>query len=345
MPPFNDTTPSTLTQAQSKSPPLTKRKLMQPSGPALDHPAAPLLQKYAESGCPANVHDPFPLKALEAAIKRGAHPSARTPEAANALRQETEEKVAQGYARLIPWEKLRKNLPKNIRISPIAAIPHKSRAFRMILDLSYMFTIDGNPWPSVNVASNPHDPPLNAMTQLGQVLPRLVHAIATSPEEQGPWVFLKLDIKDGFWRLMVPTEEEFNFCYVLPRLSDKEPIQLVVPSAIQMGWKYSPPYFCAATETARDVAEDLRSKPSLPPHPMEQVTMSVDDALKLHQLQHPRQWTPQELPARLQQLNHLFEIYVDDFAAALQCTHPAALLHHLPGPPPCHSFNLPPSPR
>jgi hypothetical protein len=127
---------------------------MLPTGPALEHPAAPLLLQYATSGCPANVTDPFPLEALEAAIKRGAHPSARAPKAAAALLKETQEKVGQGYARLIPWEELKQNLPKNIRISPIAAIPHKSRDFRMILDLSYMFTIEGELWPSVNMSSH-----------------------------------------------------------------------------------------------------------------------------------------------------------------------------------------------
>ena len=116
----------------------------------------------------------------------------------------------------------------------------------MILDLSYMFTIDGTPWPSVNDSSTQLEPPItNSMSQLGQVLPRLVHALATSPEENGPWVFMKLDIKDGFWRLVVPEQDEFNFCYVLPQLQPNEPVQIVVPSAIQMGWTLSPHYFSA----------------------------------------------------------------------------------------------------
>ena len=290
--------------------------------------AAPLLQSYARDGCPGNVQDPFPLHALEAAIQRGAHPSAQSPAAAAALRKEVQEKVSQGYARLIPWDQLKLDLPKNIRISPIAAIPHKSRDFRMILDLSYMFTIDGTPWPSVNQSSSPQDPPLQSMTQLGQVLPRLVHAIATSPQDQGPWVFIKLDIKDGFWRLMVPEKEEFNFCYVLPQQEPSEPIQIVVPSSLQMGWTFSPPYFCAATETARDVAASLVTQPSLPPHPLETITMSAEDDLRLHQLQNPCQWNDADLPERLLQLNSLLEVYVDDFAGAIQCTHPPALLHH-----------------
>ena len=326
--PFRESAPSDLTPTQSKSSPPKRRKLMLPTGPALDHPAAPLLQTYAREGCPANVQEPFSLQELEAAIARGAHPSACEPEAAKALLAETKDKVAKGYARLIPWDDLKKSLPSNIRISPIAAIPHKSRAYRMILDLSYMFNIDGTLWPSVNMASNPQDPPLNAMTQLGQVIPRLVHAIATSPEDQGPWVFIKLDIKDGFWRMMVPEADEFNFCYVMPRQFPTEPIQLVVPSALQMGWTYSPPYFCAATETARDVAEALSNKPALPPHPLEEATINKDDALLLHQLENPSTWHSSELPTKMQSIARLLEIYVDDFTAALQCTHPQVLLHH-----------------
>jgi hypothetical protein len=73
------------------------------------------------------------------------------------------------------------------------------------------------------------------MSQLGQVLPRLVHTLATSPEEHGPWVFMKLDIKDGFWRMVVPDKEEYNFCYVLPNIHPEDPIQIVVPSCLQMG--------------------------------------------------------------------------------------------------------------
>ena len=301
---------------------------MEPSGPALAHPAAPLLQSYSDAGCPAQVQDSFPLEALEAAIQRGAHPSARSTKAAAALHLEVKEKIAKGYARLVPWEELKKAIPANMRISPIAAIPHKSRDYRMILDLSYMFKIEGHEWPSVNDSSAPDNPPLQSMSQLGKVLPRLVHALATSPEDQGPWVFMKLDIKDGFWRLLVPKAEEYNFCYVLPQLHPDAPIQIVVPSSLQMGWKYSPPYFCAVTETARDVAEELANQPELAAHPFENITMSADDALKLHQLQHPQHWNTDDLHHHMQELNKLLEVFVDDFCGAIQSTDPAVLLHH-----------------
>lgn len=63
----------------------------------------------------------------------------------------------------------------------------------------------------------------------------------------------KFDIKDGFWRLDCEEGEEWNFCYVLPQ-REGEQLKICVPSSLQMGWVESPPYFCAASETARDVA-------------------------------------------------------------------------------------------
>ena len=66
------------------------------------------------------------MEMLEAAIEKGSHPSAMEPEAAGQLRAETLEKVAQGYARLVTWAELKRNRPRNLKISPIMAIPHKS---------------------------------------------------------------------------------------------------------------------------------------------------------------------------------------------------------------------------
>ena len=63
----------------------------------------------------------------------------------------------------------------------------------------------------------------------------------------------KWDIKDGFWRMDCAAGEEWNFAYVLPQ-EEGEPITLVVPTSLQMGWVESPPYFCAATETSRDIS-------------------------------------------------------------------------------------------
>ena len=65
----------------------------------------------------------------------------------------------------------------------------------------------------------------------------------------------KLDVKDRFWRVVTGEGSEWNFSYVFPD-EPGQPIRLVVPTSIQMGWSKSPSYFCAATETARDIADD-----------------------------------------------------------------------------------------
>ena len=77
----------------------------------------------------------------------------------------------------------------------------------------------------------------------------------------------KWDIKDGFWRLDAEESAKWNFSYVLPQ-HPREPIYLVVPISLQMGWVESPPFFCAASETARDVAQDYCELKlgTLPPH-------------------------------------------------------------------------------
>lgn len=73
------------------------------------------------------------------------------------------EKVEQGYAQLVAWDAIKNNPPKTLKISPIAAIPHKSRGFRMILDLSHGVTVAGKWYPSVNEATNPTLAPTKSM--------------------------------------------------------------------------------------------------------------------------------------------------------------------------------------
>ena len=140
----------------------------------------------------------------------------------------------------------------------------------MILDLSSKGQRK-NLTKAVNELTDQTVAPSSSMDQLGQVLGRFIFAVATK-SSHAPIMFAKLDIKDGFWRMCVPEGDEFNFCYVLPRLPTDDPTSdpmIVVPAALQMGWTSSPAYFCSATETGRDIAEQLQAFPSLPPHPLE----------------------------------------------------------------------------
>ena len=51
--------------------------------------------------------------------------------------EEIKENLRTNQARLVPWDDTNDTPPPQLKISPIAAIPHKSKAFRSILDLSF----------------------------------------------------------------------------------------------------------------------------------------------------------------------------------------------------------------
>jgi hypothetical protein len=309
---------SVLTQTQSKSNShVPTRGLMYPGPLAQAHPAGPMLTKFGTHGCPVSIATNWTLDQLDHAVEYGAHPSAKTVEAATALRTEALQKVDQGFATLVSWNTLRAEIANGMKmhtkISPIAAIPHKSQLFRMILDLSNKGKcrqgLEGN--MSVNQLTNTTVAPSHSMNQLGQTLGRIIYAVAIRPKSQGPLLFCKIDIKDGFWRMCVPQGSAENFCYVLPHLPGQpsEDIQIVVPDALQMGWTSSPAFFCAATETARDIAEWLRLLPVLPHHPLEtHMTHHRDPNFYQH---HFPSLQSLDAPTKRQQFFHLFKVFVD----------------------------------
>ena len=87
----------------------------------------------------------------------------------------------------------------------------------------------------------------------------------TTATQKKSFYFAKLDVKDGFWRMVVAEEYTWNFAYILPladnSLLDLHNTELVVPDALQMGWCESPPFFCTASETAQDVIQELMDCP------------------------------------------------------------------------------------
>jgi hypothetical protein len=150
-------------------------------------------------------------------------------------------------------------------------IPHKSKAFRCILDLSFTLHDNGHSYKSVNQTTAKQSKP-EAMTQLGLCIQRIVTTMMDNYNTSQPFYFVKLDIKDGFWRMAVSNEDAWNFTYILPSLNSnisKDEVELVVPNSLQMGWCESPPFFCSGSETARDVIAELYNNNNLPAHRIE----------------------------------------------------------------------------
>jgi hypothetical protein len=292
-----------MVQAQGK-------RLMAPAACVNFHPFAETLKQW-ETGVPVDCGKPWAWDVIEAAVAKGAHKSATTAESIALIAEDVAYQVAAGYAQIISWEELCRLRPTSLKVSPLAVVPQRNRRGRMILDLSFAvrrLRTKGRKrsrdddiilQPSVNnttVQMAPEEP----VKELGNVLPRILDFMAKVPPEEHVH-FSKMDLADGYWRMVVEPESRWNFAYVMP--SDPgTPMRLVVPSALQMGWNESPAYFCATTETARDVAQTwIDQKKKQPKHPMEPFT------------------TPTE-PARQQTSSgashQMSSVYVDDFLLA-----------------------------
>ena len=60
------------------------------------------------------------------------------------------------------------------------------------------------------------------MGQIGSTLKRLIAFMADNYNLDFPFLFAKLGITGGFWRLVVSHIQAWNFCYVLPAIDIKQ---------------------------------------------------------------------------------------------------------------------------
>ena len=100
-----------------------------------------------------------------------------------------------------------------------------------------------------------------SLQKLGNEISRIIEAMENMPKDKGMLMFSKINIKDGLCCLVVQLGQHMNFSYVRTNKKGNRN-RLVLPKAQQMGWRESPILFCAANETARDVAEnDIQQPP------------------------------------------------------------------------------------
>ena len=290
---------ATALDGQKQGKPLS---LMQPQPLADIHPFVPTLHDW-QQGIRVDCGPEWDSATIEAAVDRGPHPSAMTPESIALFAEDIKYQVNAGFCKVVTWEELKTSCPSNLKISPVAVVPQADRRGRIILDLSFPVyqEVEGSmaiTQPSVNdttVITAPTIP----VKEIGKVLRRLLYFMKKT--RAGVWIcFSKLDISDGFWRLVVRPEDSYNFAYVLPQLPG-QPLRIVIPSALQMGWVESPSYFCTVTESARDITQHLlTNNVTLPHHP-------VEDMMTIPVIP-PR--------ARASSPSCLPQVYVDDFCNA-----------------------------
>ena len=302
---------------QSKWPKRGK-SLMKPLALAQLHPFASTLEKW-EHGVPVDCGAPWSQEAIMCALQKGAHTSACTPESVELIDEELEYQVSAGFSSIILWDDIKDCLPKNFKLSPLAVVPQVNRRGRMILDLSFpVRKLKKSTHKRRRVQEEIIQESVNDTTRklaptipvklLGQVLPRLFEFMAIVHPSDAIH-FSKIDLSDGFWRMIVEDAEKWNFCYVKPQQDQTAPIQIVVPSALQMGWTESPPFFSSATETCRDIIDIIiKDDLKLPEHEFE-VYMKPEPNKK------KRSRTRIEAQPK-QNREHSANVFVDDFCLA-----------------------------
>jgi hypothetical protein len=276
----------------------------------IKHKAARYLHHLKKRG--ANVvlqTPPWSLDRLEETIKRGPHKSSE--EHAEFLREELLDFVQKGFWTILPWRLVKKykRMLRILRISPMGVVPQRARRPRLIVDYS-CFDLNRE---TLKLA------PKEAM-QFGKALERILAQIVAANPAHGPVQLIKVDIADGFYRVWLNLSDIPKLAVSIPSLKGEEPL-LAFPLVLPMGWTESPPYFCAATETVTDVANQrARNNWRPPPHRLDEASDSLPTA-EYPNLNSPTCHSatatalPDTIPNRdfRKRVLSRFDVFVDDF--------------------------------
>jgi hypothetical protein len=178
---------------------------MQPQPLSAVHPFTPTLTKWRH-GIEVDCGPNWSWDVIVAAIARGPHPTAATPDSIALFKDDIAYQVKAGFCKVMLWEDLQCLRPHNLKILPVAVVPQSGRRGWIILDLSFPVYQDVNGVVTAVQSSVNDTTTLSALDipvkEIGKVLPRLLHYMRDTPAGLHI-LFSKLDISDGFWRLIV----------------------------------------------------------------------------------------------------------------------------------------------
>ncbi len=207
--------------------------LMQPQPLAEVHPFTPTLKGWRH-GIDVDCGLDWDWVVIKVAVARGPHPTATTPDAIALFKEDIAYQVKAGFSWVMLWEDLQRLRPTNLKILPVAVVLQTGRQGCIILDLSFpvyqevdgVVTATQESVNSTTVIKSPSIP----VKEIGKVLPRMLQYMRDTPEGLHI-LFSKLDISDGFWRLIIQEYDRYNFAYVLPQEAS-EPCWIVIPAAV-----------------------------------------------------------------------------------------------------------------
>ena len=110
--------------------------LMQPQLLADVHPFSETLKEW-QQGIKVDCGPDWKWEDCVAAVERGPHPSAITPESIALFVDDIGYQERAGFCKVVTWDELVKTRPPQLKISPAAVVPQTDRQGRIILDLSF----------------------------------------------------------------------------------------------------------------------------------------------------------------------------------------------------------------
>jgi hypothetical protein len=229
----------------------------------IPHTARTYLQRLRDHGVRVQLDDPpWTTEQFSLNAARGAHPSVVVHR--HFLRGEFADFIDAGFWVVLPLSQLRALPHTDLRLSPMAVKDEFNRRPRVIIDHTW-FGVNGH-----SIAELPKE-----VMQFGGTLPRLLWLLRHANPAKGRIYLSKFDIDNGFYRLFLDADDALKLAALLPRYDGEEQL-LAVPLSLTMGWENSPPTFCAATETAADLANANLYRRTVPPHRLEPLASAHD---------------------------------------------------------------------
>jgi hypothetical protein len=214
------------------------------------------LIEYSIRGVPTDCGPDWSSEAIEIARATGLHVSALTPENIELVWEEVAYQVEAGFVKIVPADEMfARGYPMNVKVSRLAVVPQRNCRGRLILNLSAGVELPPKRIPGGRRKQKRNQASVNdttvpaanqeAVKRLGSTM---ADALLFQLESPCDWEvrWSKIDLSDGFWRMIVQAGQENNFVYELPTHPKHPGKWFVVPSALQMGWTNSPAFFCAA---------------------------------------------------------------------------------------------------
>jgi hypothetical protein len=107
--------PHAMNEARGK--PKLARSLLQPMPLiVLGHPFGETLQEW-QTGVPVDCGKPWQREAIDAAVKRGPHPTARAAGAIALVHEDVAYQIKAGFSKIALWDDIKDNLPPTFKIS------------------------------------------------------------------------------------------------------------------------------------------------------------------------------------------------------------------------------------